>query len=227
MKTHDLAVFVIFLLAVFVSLFATGVGAKEFSFSKSEQRAADEEANKKAAEADEIAALLATPCAASLTNKKTAVVIAERHADGGFVTHHSNYGLMFAEINTRLNRLGIKTYTQEEINARIVQAQTEAILSNNPDAAIGAASRLGANFILKGLIESRSQVNSVAQVNEVHVTISFTLVDSSGKNLSNISAENEAWSGSDTLSTALDLVREKADWVVARLYSDYCRNIKR
>lgn len=215
-----------FILIAVACLFLNTAVAKDFSFSESEKRVEKEKATKKAAETDEIQALLDTPGGATLKNKKTAVVIAERHANGGIVRNQSNYGVMFAEINERLRKLGLKTYTQEEITAQIAQAQTEAVFANNPDAAISAATRLGANFILKGLIASRSHVNPVAQVNEVHITISFTLVDSSGRSVSSVTAESESWSGADTLSTALDLVREKADWVVAKLYNDYCKSAK-
>ncbi|MBI5092918.1 MAG: hypothetical protein HZB26_10810 [Candidatus Hydrogenedentes bacterium] len=197
-----------------------------FTFSGADQKRAQEDADKKAKEADEIQALLSTPGGAGLKNKKTAMVIAERH-EGRTVSQAAKYGPMYSEINQRLRRLGLKTYSQEEITAQIAQAQREAFFSNDPDSAISAASRLGASFFIKGLIESRAQVNPVAKVNEVHVTIAFTLVDSSGRVLASVNAENEAWSGSDTLSTALDLVREKADWVVAKLYGDYCRNAKR
>lgn len=197
-----------------------------FTFSGAEQKRSQEDADKKAKEADEIQALLNTPGGAKLKNRKTALVVAERH-EGHIVSGSSKYGPMYTEINQRLRRLGLKTYTQEEINGQIAQAQREAFFSNDPDSAISAASRLGASFIIKGLIESRARVNPVAKVNEVSVTIAFTLVDSSGKVLASVNAENESWSGADTVSTALDLVREKADWVVAKLYGDYCRNAKR
>lgn len=64
------------------------------------------------------------------------------------------------------------------------------------------------------------------KVNEVHVTMTFTLVTSSGKSVASVTEESESYSGSDTTGTALALVREKADLVVAQLYSEYCQNAK-
>ena len=52
----------------------------------------------------------------------------------------------------------------------------------------------------------------------------FTLVSSGGKTLSNVTAKDESYSGTDTLGMALTLVNEQADEVVAQLYNDYCRN---
>jgi hypothetical protein len=42
--------------------------------------------------------------------------------------------------------------------------------------------------------------------------------------LSEVGAKSESFSGSDTLGTALDLVRRQADPLVARIYNDFCQN---
>ncbi len=215
--------------ALALVLVCSGVRAwavdKDFTFSGAEEKRTKEDADKRAKDAAEIDALLSTPGGASLKNKKAVIVIAERH-EGRVISKAEKYGPMFSEINQRLQRLGLKTYTQEELDRQIAQAQREALFADDPVAAKNAAARVGAHFVIRGLIESRAQLNPVAKVNEVHVTIVFTLLDSSGRILSSVSAENEAWSGTDTESTALDLVREKADWVVAKLYSDYCKTTK-
>ena len=44
-----------------------------------------------------------------------------------------------------------------------------------------------------------------------------------GKTLSQVSAEEVSYAGQDTAGMALTLINEKADEVVAQLYSDYCR----
>ena len=45
-----------------------------------------------------------------------------------------------------------------------------------------------------------------------------------GRVLSDVSRRSDSYSGSDTLDTALALVREQADPLVAQLYNDYCRS---
>ena len=116
----------------------------------------------------------------------------------------------------------MNTYTQEEITQQIAQAEIEAAMQNDPDAAITAASRLGASFILRGLISSRSQRNPIINVHEVFVDMGFTLVTAEGRSVSDASASGDSYSGRDTLTAALRLVRQDADRVVAELYHDYC-----
>jgi len=214
-----------FLLAAFLA-FGAIAHARDFSFSETEAREKAEEQETTAEAQELINQLLATPCSKNLKGRKTAVIIAERNVDGGYVTNQSNYGLHFAEINRRLRDLGLRTYTPEEIKAQIRAAEVQAYMNNDPDAQISAASRLGASFILRGLIESRSSFNPVAKVNEVHVTMSFTLVSAAGKSVASVSESAESWAGSDTTGVALSLVKEKADLVVAKLYSEYCANAK-
>jgi hypothetical protein len=43
-----------------------------------------------------------------------------------------------------------------------------------------------------------------------------------GRTLSQVSAHTASYSGSDTLRTAVALVNEQADQLVAQLASDYC-----
>lgn len=214
-----------FLFAILV-LTSPFIQAAEFSFSQTEAREQEEETAKEDASKNLIQELLATPCSKGLKNKKTAIIIAEKNTEGGYETEQKNYGLHFAEINRRLREVGLKTYTQEEITAQIHGAEMQAFMNNDPDAQISAASRLGASFILRGLIESRVSFNPVAKVNEVHMTMTFSLVNSAGKSVADVTEEAESYSGADTTSTALALVKEKADLVVATLYSEYCKNAK-
>jgi len=61
-------------------------------------------------------------------------------------------------------------------------------------------------------------------VNQVNVTMNFTLTGANGRMISEASAENASYAGADTTGLALTLINERADEVVARLYSDYCRS---
>ena len=192
--------------------------AQAFKFSEEEDKARQEEQ----ARGQRIGQLVSTPCKQQLKNQKIILVIAERTANG-FNTTQSRYGPHFQAINHRLRALGLKTYTQEEIRAQIAQAEIEAHFRNDPDAAIAASKKLGANFILRGLITTQTGINPVLKINEVAVHMGFTLVSSGGKTISNVTARADSYSGTDTLGMALTLVNEQADEAVAQLYNDYCR----
>ena len=200
-----------------MALFTTG-----FSFSEHEAKEAAEVSAKASATADEIARLLGTPCAQKIKNRRIATLIGEVHAQGRAQMTAGDDGPLFEEINLRMRRLGMQTISPETIRAQIAQAEVQAFLNNDPDAAIQAAGRLQADFFLRGLIQARSRVNPVVKINEVFVTVTLTLVDRKGRPISQVSATGDSFAGQDTLAAALDLVREKADLLVARLYSDYC-----
>ena len=207
------------LLAVFLGLTFCGGHAWAFKFSEEEKKTDAEDQ----ARAQRIGQLVSTPCKQQLKNKKIMLVIAERTANG-YNTTQSRYGPHFQAINHRLRSLGLKTYTQEEIRAQIAQAELEAHFRNDPDAAINASKKLGANFILRGLITTQTGINPVLKINEVAVHMGFTLVSSGGKTISSVAAKADSYSGTDTLGMALTLVNEQADEVVAQLYNDYCRS---
>jgi hypothetical protein len=61
-------------------------------------------------------------------------------------------------------------------------------------------------------------------VNQVTVTMGFTLSEANGKVISNAEARGASYAGADVTGMALTLVNEEADEIVARLYADYCRN---
>ena len=151
------------------------------------------------------------------------VVIGER-SSRGINAQQSSYSPHFNSINQRLRNLGLKTYTQQEITAQIAQAEIDAYFRNDPDAALNASKKMGADFILRGTISSRTAINPVLRIPEVYVNMGFTLSAADGRSISDVSASAESYSGTDTLGMALTLVNEQASAVVARLYSDYCRN---
>lgn len=193
--------------------------AQAFKFSEEEEKtkAGDQ------ARGQRIGQLVSTPCKQQLKNRKIMLVIAERTSNG-YNTVQSRYGPHFQAINHRLRALGLKTYTQEEIRAQIAQAEIDAHFRNDPDAAIAASKKLGASFILRGLITTQTGINPVLKINEVAVHMGFTLVSAGGKTISNVTARDESYSGTDTLGMALTLVNEQADEAVAQLYNDYCRS---
>jgi hypothetical protein len=190
-----------------------------FSFSEEEkqQKESDDASRKK------VSQQLATPCKDALKDRKIMVVIGERSSKG-ISAQQSSYSAHFNSINQRLRNLGLKTYTQQEITAQIAQAEIDAYFRNDPDAALNASKKMGADFILRGTISSRTAMNPVLRIPEVYIYMGFTLSAADGRTISDVSASAESYSGTDTLGMALTLVNEQASGVVARLYNDYCRN---
>lgn len=199
-------------------------GAQGFSFSQDEQNARRNEQQESAEREDRIAQDLSVPCRAELKNKKIMVIIGERQSNGYIEAHQQNYGRHYQAINKRLQSLGLRTFTPEEIRRQIAQAEIDAYFRNDPDAALSASRRLGASFVLRGLISSQAAPNAVMNVNQVSVNMGFTLTGSNGRVISDTEASSSSYAGADVQGMALTLVNEKADEVVAALYADYCRS---
>ena len=209
--------------AVIALLAAIGCGvalAQGFKFSQPDEADRQEQEARQA----RIAEQLSTPCRAELKDKKIMVVIGERRSDGIIYAQQQNYGPHFQAINARLRALGLRTYTPEEIRRQIAQAEIDAYFRNDPDAALSASKRLGASFVLRGLISSQATRNPIMAVNQVSVNMKFTLYGSNGRLISDTEASESSYAGADVEHMALTLVNEKADEVVPALYADYCRN---
>ena len=194
--------------------------AQGFKFSEQP----DEEKAEREARENRIAVQLSTPCRADLKNKKIMVVIGEERSDGYIVAQQQNYGPHYEAINRRLRSLGLRTFTPEEIRRQIAQAEVDAVMRNDPDAALSAQKRLGASFVLRGLIRSQASANRMMAVNQVSVTMGFTLAGSDGRPVASADARADSYAGADVGRMAQTLVEEQADVVVATLYSGYCRN---
>jgi hypothetical protein len=208
------------IVVILAALAAGGVGAQGFKFSQ------PDEADRAESEAREgrIAEQLSTPCRADLKGKKIMVVIGEVRSNGVIYAQQQNYGPHFQAINSRLRGLGLRTYTPEEIRRQIAQAEIDAYFRNDPDAALAASKRLGASFILRGLISSQAERNLMMNVNQVSVNMDFNLAGSNGRQISTAQAHSSSYAGADVGHMALTLVSENADDVVAKLYADYCTN---
>ncbi len=200
------------------ALFSAAAGYPQgFKFSQEDGAAkAKEQARQQT-----ITERLSTPCRDQLKDKKIMLMIGEQQA-GGISANQQNYGPHFQAINQRLRALGLTTYTPEEIRKQIAQAEIDAYFKGNPDAALSASRRLGASFVLRGLITTQSVVNRIINVNEVTVGMGFTLADAGGRTISDAAAQDGSYAGSDTRAMAARLISEQADEVVAKLYSDYC-----
>ncbi|MEO8345111.1 MAG: hypothetical protein ABI607_05390 [Betaproteobacteria bacterium] len=210
-------------LLLLLPLAAGPLGAQDFKFST--QDAADKAADKAEADARQIRmwADLATPCRNDLKGKKIMIIIGEMRSNGMIYAQQENYGAHFQAINSRLKSLGLRTYTPQEIRAQIAQAEIDAYFRNDPDAALAAAKRFGASFVLKGLITSQASVNMMMPVNQVSVGMNFELTGN-GRVVASADANSSSYAGADVSRMALTLVNENADEVVAKLYGEYCRN---
>jgi hypothetical protein len=167
---------------------------------------------------------LSTPCRADLKGKKIMLIIGEERSNGYIAAQQQNYGPHYQAINGRLRGLGLLTFSPEEIRRQIAQAEIDAYFKNDPDAALSAARRLGASFILRGLISSQAVPSIIAAVNTVTVSFAFTLTGANGRIISEVTASSSSYSGTDISRMAVTLVNEQIDEVVAKLYGDYCRN---
>jgi len=172
-----------------------------------------------------IDAQLSTPCRDRIKNRKIMVLVGEQMngyvmaKQGGFTRH-------VEAINSRLRNLGLRTYSAEEIRRQVAQEEIDAYFKNDPDRALSAAKRLSAQYVLRGVIDSQATHNTMVNVNQVKVAMNFTLADAAGRPVSTAAASNASYAGSDVSGMALTLIEERADEVVAQLYSDYCRNAR-
>jgi hypothetical protein len=176
------------LLAFLIPLWSGTAAAQGFRFSNPDTSQQDADA----ARQDRIANELSTPCRADLKGRKIMVMIGEQQSDGYVNAQQQNYGPHFQAINGRLRSLGLQTFTPEEIRAQIAQAEIDAYFKNKPDAALSAAKRLGASFVLRGLITSQAGMNRMMAVNEVTVSMGFTLTGSNGRIISDVGASAES-----------------------------------
>ncbi len=209
-----------------------------FSFSEYENKENGAEQNSAPLSPDEF------PCTKSLASKKIATVIGEIHRnqwtgrygyfgyfttpddpdwDNRFGTKKPVYGDLADDLNRTFNRLGLKTYTAEQINDQIAKEEQEAFLNNDLDAAMTAAERLSADFVLKGLISTRTQVNKVVNVDEVFVTIDLVLMDRNGGILASAQISQTAFSDADIQATLQDMVQKQANNITRELFKDYCK----
>jgi hypothetical protein len=197
--------------------------AQGFRFSQPDDSAARDAA----ARQEQVARDLSVSCRADLLNKKIMLVIGERESNGVIEARQQNYGEHYQAINKRLQALGLRTYTPDEIRRQIAQAEVDAYFRNDPDAALAASRRLGASFVLRGLISSEATRNPMMAVNQVSVNMGFRLTGSNGRVISDTGVSSSSYAGADVRRMARTLIEEHADEVVAKLYADYCRSAPR
>lgn len=191
--------------------------ALSFSFSEEENKGRAAAAQKAA----NVRENLSTPCKSSLKGKSIALLVAERR--GGELSL-GGHGLLIEALNHELKALGLRTITQGEINARIAAAEMRAILNNDPDAALAASGRVGADFFIKGVITASAGQNKLVRANEVSVTMLLTLTDGRGRVLSSQRLSAESWAGRDVAGATLALIQDEGGPAVAQLYADFCQN---
>ena len=213
---------VIFLASWALALTAHAQGFK-FSDPSPDAQA---EASAKAQRQEKVWDQLDTPCRSRVKNRKIMVLIGEEK--NGYVTaSQGSFGRHVDAINNRLKALGLKTYSAAQIKSQVAQEEIDAYFKNDPDRALSASKRMAAQYVLRGVIASQATRNAIVNVNQVNVNMDFTLTDGGGRPVAYASATNASYAGSDVSGMALTLIEERADEVVAKLYSDYCRNASR
>lgn len=193
-------------------------GAQGFKFSNEDKSQQVEKAERQ----QRIETQLSTPCRAQIRNRKIMVLVGEE-VNGVVQARQAAFSSHLDAINQRLRKLGLRTYSAEEIRKQIAQAEIDAYFKNNPDAALSAARRLAANYTLKGLISARAMRNPMIPVNQVAVSMHFVLTGSDGRPVAQAEAKSQSFSGADVQGMALTLINEQAEEVVAKLYSEYCQ----
>lgn len=152
------------------------------------------------------------------------MVLLAEEKNGTVVASQGSYSRHVEAVNNRLQSLGLQTFTAEQIRKQVAQEEIDAYFKNDPDRALSASRRLAAQYVLRGVIGTRAVRNTMVNVNQVSINLDFTLTDASGKPVSTATATHASYAGSDTAGMALTLIEERADQVVAKLYSDYCLN---
>jgi hypothetical protein len=213
------------LLACSAAAFAASAAfAQGFKFSSP----SPEEKAEAAAKADRQAQVdrqLSTPCRDRIKNRKIMVLVGEE-VNGRVSAQQGKFGRHVESINARLQSLGLKTYSAEQIRKQIAQEEVDAYFKNDPDRALSASKRMAAQYVLKGVIATQAFRNNMVNVNQVNVALDFTLTDAAGRPVSSARATNASYAGADVPGMALTLIEERAEEVVAQLYSDYCRTAR-
>lgn len=145
----------------------------------------------------------------------------EWHGSGN--TRRSAFGNLVDSLNQGFQQLGLRTYTAAEINTQIARVEQEAVLNNDLDAAISAADRLSAAFVVKGIISAKSQTNKVINIDEVFVTIDLSLLDRNGNLVSSAQVGETQFSDADVVGTIQKLVKSQASHITYQLFKDYCQ----
>ena len=179
------------LLLPFAVAAAHGQGFK-FSQPDDTERAAQ------AAREDRIAYELSTPCRADLKGKK--IMVDHRRAAGQRLRH-----CPAAELRPALpgDQRAAALARPAHVHARGDQARrsrrprSTRISRTIPTWRLSAAKRLGASFVLRGLITSEATMNPIIAVNQVSVSMGFTLTGSNGRIISDVGANAASYAGAN------------------------------
>jgi hypothetical protein len=209
-------------LALIVAALPLAAFAQGFRFSTEEAKEREAAQAQKAERQQRIDAQLSTPCRDQIKNRRIMVLIGEE-VNGVVQARQAGFSQHVNSVNRRLQNLGLRTYSPEQIRQQVAQAEIDAYFKNDPDAALSAAKRLAANYTLKGVISARAMRNPMIPVNQVAVSMHFVLTGANGRPVAEADAKSQSFSGADVQGMALTLINEQAEEVVAKLYSDYCQ----
>lgn len=210
-----------FLTLLLVSLFS--FSCHGFSFSDYEAQEQAQQYGSQQQGRSEIDELLQQPCVKKLRNQTAAFVLMQEHHGVYSMSNSVQDSAIYACINGLLQRLGLNAMTPQQIRERIADAEQQAFLANDMDAAASAASRLGARFLIKAQVITSTRKNPVVGIDEISVTLIFALSDANGKTLARTQVAETVFSDVNVHATLLKLVEQQGEAAVAGLYQEFCR----
>ena len=161
------------------------------SFSKDQERSAQEQAATEAARQERIASNLSTPCRAELKGKKIMVIIGELQSNGYVAAQQQNYGPHFQAINARLRSLGLRDlHAGGDPRADRAGRDRRLLQERSRRRAVrGEAPRRELRAARPDHVAGDAATRSCA-VNQVSVSMGFTLTGGNGRIISDAGASS-------------------------------------
>ncbi|HYG86795.1 MAG TPA: hypothetical protein VD978_11110 [Azospirillum sp.] len=173
------------------------------------------------------AAPVSDACRATLRGQTIAIIF-EEISNGQVRGNQGRYAASFALVAQALSNAGLHVTPQEDITKAIAAEETARYLDNDVDAAMSAATRLGAAYILRATVQTSAHQNAMIRVKEVSTSITFTMAPSGGPIVATASASGASYSGmNDAAGVARELIGEHIGSVVSTIYGRTCASLKR
>ncbi|MFO7760160.1 MAG: hypothetical protein R6V20_00905 [Desulfobia sp.] len=206
-------------LLTFFAFFFSATAATGFSFSDYEKQ----QKKLDTSPPTQTEQLSSINCPEKLKSQRIALIIAEEQEIHNWHLRQREYRPFYQVINRGLQNLGLKICSPAKLKKQVAEKEIKALIRGDTEAALKASRQLEADYFIKGLISRRSRLNRLVGIQEVFVSMDFTLSDREGRVISQSRAGSASFSGADTTSAALQLIEKNADRVVAELYRDLCK----
>jgi hypothetical protein len=167
-------------------------------------------------------AKLPLECRKRVHNKKVLVLVDERYADEYHMVQE-DYGSLVGIISFQLQAFGLRTFTNTEQRQYLADLRARDYFTASDTVSVPLP--LDTDFILRGVIRSIVAENPILKINEVHMDIWMDLREPYGRILADATTPTSSYAGMNTLSMAMELVKEEADDLLAQLFEDYCKTL--